>query len=54
MDKVTEKANLQGENNIERREEATLERETDSCVFICLPREEARVILTVFPSPSLY
>ena len=54
MDKVTEKANLQGENNVERREEAILERETESCVFVCLPREEASVILTVFPSPSPY
>lgn len=52
MDKVTEKANVQGENNVERREEAIAEGETESRVFLRLPREEARITLTVFPSPA--
>ena len=50
MDKVTEKANVQGENNVERREEAIEEGETESRVFLRLPREKARITLTVFPS----
>lgn len=52
MDKVTEKANLQWENNVERREEAISEKETECRVFLCLPKKEARITLTVFPPPA--
>lgn len=48
---LTGKANVQGENNVERREEAIVEGETESRI-LCLPREEARITLTVFPSPA--